>query len=276
MDPIHPRVEPSFVRDPAAPAQAAPAAAPTQDADAGSHPTAEGADAPGAGEEAAGGFSGVSLTAMHWGALAAPAPQAEHVARNPSLPTFVGLIMLILTFFIVLSSISINDRKKSEAAMASLQDAFSGVAAPLQRMDNLDADRAQRDFVQGLTSQIQSLVPLMGGQKATPAEDQVLWLPLSLAFAGDQTDLLADFTPVLRELLNASDKIPARFDYKVELRLCDDEAGERLRRRAAALADGLARLQAPLARFVIGVQACKPDRMAFAVALAPLPAEPAP
>ncbi|HNB25428.1 MAG TPA: hypothetical protein PLR41_00585, partial [Alphaproteobacteria bacterium] len=105
MDPIHPRVEPSFVRDPAAPAQAAPAAAPTQDADAGSHPTAEGADAPGAGEEAAGGFSGVSLTAMHWGALAAPAPQAEHVARNPSLPTFVGLIMLILTFFIVLSSI---------------------------------------------------------------------------------------------------------------------------------------------------------------------------
>ena len=274
MDPTHPRVEPSLARD-------ADALAPAPHATAGSAPETGADPATGepdaaGGEEAAGGFSGVSLASMQWRTLTPPAPQVEHVARNPSLPTFVGLIMLILTFFIVLSSISINDRKKSEAAMASLQDAFSGVAAPSQAMDTLDADRAQRDFVQGLTSKIQSLVPLMGGQSAAAAEDQVLWLPVSLAFSGDSTELLADFTPVLQELLAASGKIPARFDYKVELRLCESEAGDRLRRRAAALADGLERLQAPLARFVIGVQACKPDRMAFAVALAPLPVEPAP
>ncbi len=277
MDPTHPRVEPSLAHDAAAPATAervaATSAAPEP---AGVDAAPDQAAGPSAGEEAAGGFSGVSPPAMRWQALAAPAAPVEHVARNPSLPTFVGLIMLILTFFIVLTSISINDRKKSEAAMASLQDAFSGTLAPSQAMDNLDAGRAARDFVQGLTGKIQSLVPLMGGQNATAAEDQVLWLPVSLAFAGDSTELSADFTPVLQELLTASGKIPARFDYKVELRLCDSEAGDRLRRRAAALADGLTRLQAPLARFVIGAQACQADRMAFAVALAPLPAEPAP
>ena len=275
MDPTHPRLEPSLARD-GADAPAPQAAAQGAVSEAGTEPAADETLAPGAVDEAVGGFSGVSLTSMRWRALNAPTPQAEHVARNPSLPTFVGLIMLILTFFIVLSSISINDRKKSEAAMASLQDAFSGTAVPNVARDNLDSAHAARDFVQGLTSKIQSLVPLMGGQDATAAEDQVLWLPVSLAFAGDSNDLAAEFTPVLQELLTASGKIPARFDYKVELWLCESEAGDRLRRRAAALADGLARLQAPLARFVIGVQACKPDRMAFAVALAPQPVEAAP
>ena len=49
-------------------------------------------------------------------------------SRNPSLPTFVGLIILILTFFIVLTSISIRDKTKSDSAIASVQEAFSGNA----------------------------------------------------------------------------------------------------------------------------------------------------
>jgi len=205
--------------------------------------------------------------------LAAIRPPSE--ARNPSLPTFVGLFMLILTFFVVLTSISINDRKKSEAAMASLQDAFSGNVVRMERTSEADADTAARDFIQGLTGQVQSLIPLMGGKKATPAEHQILWLPISLAFAGKATELDANFAPVLRELLNASAKIPARFEYEVELRLCAAAPSDALRRRAAALADALARLQAPMERFVIGTQACRADRIGFAVALAPIgPAPP--
>jgi hypothetical protein len=219
------------------------------------------------------GFSGVSLTSMRWRRLVTAAPPAETVARNPSLPTFVGLIMLILTFFIVLTSISINDRKKSDAAMASLQDAFSGTAMLAQPMDDRDAKNAARDFVAGLTGRIQSLVPLMGGEKSTPAEDQILWLPLSLAFADEAAKLQPTFTPVLQELLTAAGKIPTRFDYTIELRLCAGEASDGLRRRATALVDALIGLQAPLSRFVIGTQACQADRMAFAVALSPVAKE---
>lgn len=205
-----------------------------------------------------------------------PSHHAPALARNPSLPTFVGLIMLILTFFIVLTSISINDRKKSDAALASLQDAFSGNMVTPEQANDLDMDTAQRDFIEGLTGQIQSLVPLMGGKKASPSEHQILWLPLSLAFAGGASELEPTFPPVLRELLNASAKIPPRFDYQVEVRLCAAQPSDALRLRATALAAALAKLQAPMDRYVIGTQDCQADRLGFAVAMTPVAPLPPP
>jgi outer membrane protein OmpA-like peptidoglycan-associated protein len=284
FDPNQPRIEPGFERAPAA-AEARPnygiapadfdplsdeALAAEAQADAAEAEAAEAAAAEAAAPaEGTDGFSGAGLTKAYRQLPISAARPSGHVARNPSLPTFVGLIMLILTFFIVLTSISMNDRKKSDAALQSVQSAFSG-SAMLRSDDGNDAARTARDIVAGLTDRIQSLVPLMGGEQATVSRDQVLWLPLNLAFAADQTKLQAEFTPILQELLNAAAKIPARFDYHVELRLCDAEAGDRLRQRATALIDGLTRLQAPLERFVIGSQACQVDRMAFAVALTPL------
>lgn len=211
--------------------------------------------------------------------LAAIKPPSE--SRNPSLPTFVGLIMLILTFFIVLTSISLNDRDKADAAMASLQDAFSGTVETAQRTADADMNIAARDFMRGLTGQIQSLIPLMGGKKSSPAEHQVLWLPLSLAFADTATEMEPAFSPVLQELLNASAKIPPRFDYQVEVRLCAAEPSEAMRRRAMSLVAALDKLRAPLDRFAIGTQDCQADRIGFAVAmapvgLAPMPADTAP
>ena len=197
-------------------------------------------------------------------------------ARNPSLPTFVGLIMLILTFFIVLTSISINDRKKSDAAMTSLQDAFSGSVETAERAEDADMNTAARDFMRGLTGQIQSLIPLMGGKKASPSEHQVLWLPLSLAFSGVATELEPGFSPVLQELLNASEKIPPRFDYQVEVRLCAAEGSEAVRRRAMSLATALDQLRAPMDRFAIGTQDCQADRIGFAVAMVPIGPAPLP
>jgi hypothetical protein len=206
--------------------------------------------------------------------LAAIKPPSE--SRNPSLPTFVGLIMLILTFFIVLTSISLNDRDKADAAMASLQDAFSGTVETAQRTEDADMNIAARDFMRGLTGQIQSLIPLMGGKKSSPAEYQVLWLPLSLAFADTATEMEPAFSPVLQELLNASAKIPPRFDYQVEVRLCAAEPSESMRRRAMSLVEALDKLRAPLDRFAIGTQDCQADRIGFAVAMAPVGPAPMP
>ena len=219
--------------------------------------------------QAAEGLGSGGRPIPHWTRPPPAAITPPSEARNPSLPTFVGLIMLILTFFIVLTSISINDRKKSDAAMASLQDAFSGTVETAQRAD-ADMNTAARDFMRGLTGQIQSLIPLMGGKKASPSEHQVLWLPISLAFAGAATDLEPGFSPVLQELLNASEKIPPRFDYQIEVRLCAASPGDDLRHRAIALALALEKLQAPMDRFAIGTQDCQADRLGFAVAMAPI------
>src|SRR5438105_2544844 len=59
-----------------------------------------------------------------WAQLASgltPAP-----ARNPSLPTLVGLFILILCFFVVLTSISLKDQHREQSVMASLERTFSG------------------------------------------------------------------------------------------------------------------------------------------------------
>lgn len=274
MEITPPRLEPSFTRtaqEPAVPVDVT--ASPTNIAaplEADPAPDGDGSDS-----QIESGFSGASPASTRWRQPAATPAIVDTQPRNPSLPTFVGLIMLILTFFIVLTSMSINDRKKSDAALVSLQDAFAGDALP-GPAEEPDAETVSRDFIAGLTGRIQSLVPLMGGQKTTPAEDQVLWLPLSLAFNGAGTEVVPAFTPVLRELLVASEKIPDRFDYKVELRLCAETANEQLRLRATALARALIALQAPLSNFVVGTEGCQPDRMAFAVALAPQVAEASP
>ncbi len=265
MDPTHPPEEPNLATAPA-PGAAEPA---MQDVPGGFEPAPGDAAAEDAAGAAEGGFFGAAPTRGRWRDLVAAAPQADSLARNPSLPTFAALMTLILTFFIVLTSISINDRKKADAAMASLQETFWGNAMPVPRQD-LEIETVRRDFLEGLTGRVQSLVPLMGGEEASMADDQVLWLPVALAFDGNGTNLLATFEPVMQELLTASGKIPARYDYQVEVRLCASAAGEQVKRRATSLVEALARLQAPLARFAIGTQACQPDRLAFAIALAPV------
>src|SRR5690242_8062638 len=56
--------------------------------------------------------------------LDASAGVTPAVARNPSLPTLVGLLILILCFFVVLTSISIKDKDREQSVMASLSQTF--------------------------------------------------------------------------------------------------------------------------------------------------------
>jgi hypothetical protein len=190
-------------------------------------------------------------------------------ARNPSLPTFVGLIILILTFFIVLTSISLHDQRKSEAAIASIQDAFSGTAATPDDVKKPADQQAARDYIAGLTDRIQSLVPLMGGKPAPAGDHQVLWLPVDLAFTAEQTTLEPLFPKVLREVVLSLNGIPQRLTPHIEMRLCATAPSDTLRERAVAIGAALASEQAPMQQFSIGVAACDPKQIGIAVALAP-------
>ncbi|HEY1383364.1 MAG TPA: flagellar motor protein MotB [Dongiaceae bacterium] len=190
-------------------------------------------------------------------------------ARNPSLPTFVGLIILILTFFIVLTSISLHDQHKSEAAIASIQDAFSGTAVTTADVKKPDDQQAARDYIAGLTDRIQSLVPLMGGKPAPASDHQVLWLPVDLAFAPEKATLEPLFPKVLREVVLSLNGIPQRLTPHIEMRLCASAPSDMLRARAIAIGAALASEEAPLQQFSIGIAACDPKQIGIAVALAP-------
>jgi hypothetical protein len=209
-----------------------------------------------------------SLTqVVRWRTPVVSAPQAAPQPRNPSLPTFVGLIILILTFFIVLTSISMKDRSKSDAAIASLQEAFSGTAAATQEVDGKKDEEVARTFIAGLTNRIQSLVPLMGGKTAPASDHQVLWLPVELAFPAATAAPAPLFSTVLREVVKSLAEVPERLTPHIEMRLCASEASDQLRARAVAIGAALSAAGAPLEQFSIGVASCDPTRMGIAVAL---------
>src|SRR5262245_22665637 len=207
-----------------------------------------------------------SLTqAVRWRAPVVSVPRAASQPRNPSLPTFVGLIILILTFFIVLTSISMKDRTKSDAAIASLQEAFSGSAASTQEEPDKKDDEAA--YIAGLTNRIQSLVPLMGGKKAPASDHQVLWLPIELAFPAATTAPAPLFSAVLQEVVKSLRDVPERLTPYIEMRLCAQEPSDQLRARAVAIGAVLSAAHAPLRQFSVGVSSCDPARIGIAIAL---------
>ncbi len=217
-----------------------------------------------------------SLTqAIRWRVPVMAAPHASGQARNPSLPTFVGLIMLILTFFIVLTSVSLRDQRKSDAAMASLQDAFSGNARTSEAPTE-DEEAVARDYIAGLTDRLHSLVPLMGGKPASAADHQVLWLPIGLAFGSESAALDPVFPTILREVVAALGSVPKRFTPHLEMRLCADQASDLLRQRALAISAALSTEHAPMQQFAIGVAPCDPAQVGIAIALSPAAGEQAP
>jgi hypothetical protein len=207
--------------------------------------------------------------AVRWRAPVVAAPHgAASQTRNPSLPTFVGLIILILTFFIVLTSLSIRDQSKSKAAIASVQVAFSGNAVTVEDSPARQDEAIARDYIDGLTRRIQSLVPLMGGKKGPASDRQVLWLPAELAFPKNDAAMAPLFPTVLREVVSSLRGVPARLTPHVEMRLCATGPSDRLRAQAVAIGTALAAELAPLRQFSVGVAPCDPGTIGIAVALA--------
>ncbi|HEV8388498.1 MAG TPA: flagellar motor protein MotB [Dongiaceae bacterium] len=239
---------------------------------------ARGAPASDGAPKSAGGEAGsASLTqAVRWRVPVLSAPRPASQSRNPSLPTFVGLIILILTFFIVLTSLSLHDQRKSEAAIASLQDAFSGNAVTDEDVPAKKDEEIADDYIAGLTHRIQSLVPLMGGKPAPASDHQVLWLPVDLAFAAESVTPAPLFPTVLREVVNSLDGIPQRLTPHIEMRLCATGPSDQLRGRAVAIGTALAGEHAPMGQFSIGVASCDPKRIGIAIALAPAAEESTP
>lgn len=207
-----------------------------------------------------------SLTqAVRWRVPVLTVPRPAPLSSNPSLPTFVGLMILILTFFIVLTSVSLHDQTKSKVAIASVQEAFGNAVTT----EDVAKEEIARDYIAGLTQRIQSLVPLMGGKPAPASDHQVLWLPAELAFPSESAALAPLFPTILREIVNSLDGIPRRLTPHIEMRLCATEPGGQLRARAVAIGAALSTERAPLGQFSIGVTSCDPKRIGIAIALAP-------
>jgi hypothetical protein len=139
------------------------------------------------------------------------------VARNPSLPTLVGLLILVMCFFVVLTSISLRNTEREQSVMSGLSRAFSDTGfAPSTPV----AEEAEtRKLLGDLRAALNAEVPLVTGVKPETADDYVVNLPRRLVFDGDGGKLAAGFDGILAQAMRALKTGPADFAYEVEVAL---------------------------------------------------------
>jgi hypothetical protein len=137
-------------------------------------------------------------------------------ARNPSLPTLVGLLILIMCFFVVLTSVSLRDRNRERSVMGSLEQAFSGQGVAAPSADEAPDQQARR-MLGNLRANLSAEVPLVSGVPPVQADDLVLMLPRNLVFVGTGPELAPDFQHILDRTLAALKTGPTDFAYEVEV-----------------------------------------------------------
>ena len=169
--------------------------------------------------------------------LNAAAGTSTGPARNPSLPTLVGLLILILCFFVVLTSISMRDRNRESSVLASLSQTFNnrGLApdAPVA------AEETTRKLLGDLQAQLNAEVPLVSGAAPATADDYVLNIPRGLVFDADGKTLAAGFAGILTQTISALKIGPADFAYEVEVALTAPQMNDAAIAGASAVAAAL-------------------------------------
>jgi hypothetical protein len=164
---------------------------------------------------------------------------APAAARNPSLPTLVGLFILILCFFVVLTSISLKDQRRENSVMASLERTFAGegMATPA---DQQPADQQAKRMLGNLRAKLGAEVPLVSGVTTTETADVLmLTLPHNLVFNGTGTDLASGFQQILNQAFQAMKAGPTDFAYEIELGLSEPSLNDKAVAEGNAMAAAL-------------------------------------
>ena len=159
------------------------------------------------------------------------------MARNPSLPTLVGLLILILCFFVVLTSISMRNTDREHSVMAGLSQAFSNTG--LAPSSPVGEEAETRKLLGDLRSALNAEVPLVSGVPPETADEYALTLPRRLVFAEKGTALASGFSGILAQAMRALKTGPADFAYEVEVALSAPQMDDKAIAGASAVAAAL-------------------------------------
>lgn len=181
------------------------------------------------------------------------APEKPSIAKNPSLPTFVGLLLMILAFFVVLTSISLRDSHKSKAVAISLQQTFAAGANMPRDAAVVATEEADQAYIKSLANQFQAYIPMQPGVSGSAGYEQRLTLPMDQIFDAGATQAKPVLQDMLGQLMGALQRRPQDMDYELEIRLGDPQLAALDVDRAAGIAASLAKLRAPAEKFTIGV-----------------------
>ncbi len=159
------------------------------------------------------------------------------VSRNPSLPTLVGLLILILCFFVVLTSISMRNTAREHSVMAGLSQAFSNTG--LAPSTPVGEEAETRKLLGDLRAALNAEVPLVDGVKPETADDYALNLPRRLVLAENGTSLASGFPGILAQAMHALKTGPVDFAYEVEVALSTPRMDDQAIAGASAVAAAL-------------------------------------
>jgi hypothetical protein len=158
-------------------------------------------------------------------------------SRNPSLPTLVGLLILILCFFVVLTSISMRNTTREQSVMAGLTQAFS--SSGFAPSSPVGEEAETRKLLGDLRAALNAEVPLVSGVTPETADDYALNLPRRLVFAQSGTALAPGFPGILAQAMRALKTGPVNFEYEVEVALSAPQMDNKAIAGASAVAAAL-------------------------------------
>lgn len=194
--------------------------------------------------------------------------------RDPSLMPFLSIMLLVLAFFIILTSKASFDADKARAVTESVQRKFAGQQAAV--VDGPQGGALQpeaRDVLENVRVLFQGLVPLDRNARQIGAHEMALSLPVDLFFAADTAEVLPARRSLMDEVMRAIALRPAGWGYELEIRLQGDPPGPLTLDRAANLAATLAGERPAEPGILVALGPGSPDWMALMIRLRPTPGE---
>ncbi len=137
-------------------------------------------------------------------------------AGNPSLPTFVSLMLMITTFMIVLTSISLHENTRMRALITGVRDTFA-----LTSGEGAASAEAQSKTLGAVANGFRQAIPLTEVETASGGNRLILTMPISSAIDTTAETATIEFERGLQAMAAALEKRPADLRYELELRFSD-------------------------------------------------------
>ncbi|MBI2256080.1 MAG: hypothetical protein HYU58_15770 [Proteobacteria bacterium] len=192
-----------------------------------------------------------------------PLPEVKFVpAGNPSLPTFVSLMLMITTFMIVLTSISLHENSRMHELLSGVKQTFAlGQAAT--------PTKSVGEILGSAATGFQASLPMVKVAGASGGESLRLIIPIGVALDTTQKQATPEMEKALATLVTGLSELPKDTGYEIELRFADesmsaDYAGILAQ---AAMNRGLAPARTIIGNGTPNDRAGKPDELALLVRL---------
>ncbi len=191
-----------------------------------------------------------------------PLPEVKFVpAGNPSLPTFVSLMLMITTFMIVLTSISLHENSRMRALITGVKQTFALTAGNGQ-----SAEAGNAETLGAAAKGFRTALPMTEVAGESGGNRLILKLPFAVALDTTTKQATAEMENALAALAAALDKLPPDTGYEVELRFGDAELSDAY---ASALAQAAGNRGLAPARLFIGNLSGDKESLSLLVKLSP-------